>query len=320
MVWRSERRAAPKLAQRTLARGRGDDRGRERRRVIERWQETRDRPGQERLARARRSDHQEAVSTCERDLETSPRLDLTADLGKIRDRDARHIDRRRRRRHRPVVRLAEFDPSRRDDGSRATSRRADHLDRVGQRPDADHLDPRDQARLVHGLRRDHDAGQTAPVQGGDHRQHTRHRAHLAGQRQLTDEPEAAGPGPHLFRADEDPDGHGEVQRCPALAQVRRREVHGDPSWRMHETGVAQRAPDPFARLLEGRVGEADDREPGQTRGDVHLDPDEPAVEAVERGGGERGQHAPETRVGRLSRGPSPITPHLPAPGRARASP
>ena len=37
--------------------------------------------------------------------------------------------------------------------------------------------------------------------------------------------------------------------------------------------------------------------PGQPRGDVDLDPDEPAVEAVERGGRNDGQHRPRLRTG-----------------------
>jgi hypothetical protein len=46
-----------------------------------------------------------------------------------------------------------------------------------------------------------------------------------------------------------------------------------------EAGVADRAADPLARLLERGVREADDREPGGPS-DVDLDPIDPAVEAT----------------------------------------
>jgi hypothetical protein len=42
--------------------------------------------------------------------------------------------------------------------------------------------------------------------------------------------------------------------------------------------VANRAADALAGFLERRVSQADDREPGQTRGDVDLDADDPTVE------------------------------------------
>src|SRR5689334_11530398 len=64
---------------------------------------------------------------------------------------------------------------------------------------------------------------------------------------------------------------------------------------MDEPGVAQRAADTFARLLQRGVREPDDREPGQTGRDVDLDQDQPAVEAVERGGRDDGQHVPSLR-------------------------
>jgi hypothetical protein len=47
---------------------------------------------------------------------------------------------------------------------------------------------------------------------------------------------------------------------------------------MDVPGVADRPADALARLLEGRIGQPDDRESGQARGDVDLDPDDPAVE------------------------------------------
>src|SRR5262245_43757298 len=60
---------------------------------------------------------------------------------------------------------------------------------------------------------------------------------------------------------------------------------------MDVAGVANRAANPLAGLLQGGVGEADDREPGQSARYVDLDPDHPPVEADERGGQQRGKHA-----------------------------
>ena len=64
-----------------------------------------------------------------------------------------------------------------------------------------------------------------------------------------------------------------------------------------EAGVADRAADPLARLLEGGVGETDDGETGQPGRDVDLDADDPAVEAVEGRGGDDGQHAATLSAG-----------------------
>ena len=52
---------------------------------------------------------------------------------------------------------------------------------------------------------------------------------------------------------------------------------------MAEPGVADRAAHPLASLLERGVREPDDREAGQSRSDIDLDPDDPAVEADEGG-------------------------------------
>ncbi len=64
----------------------------------------------------------------------------------------------------------------------------------------------------------------------------------------------------LLRAEQDADGHRQVERRTGLAQLRGREVDGDAPRREGEAGVADRTADAFARLLHGRVGEADDRE------------------------------------------------------------
>src|SRR5436190_23728570 len=72
--------------------------------------------------------------------------------------------------------------------------------------------------------------------------------------------------------------------------TRRCEVDRDPSWRIGVPGIADGTANALARLLERRVGEPDDREPGQARRHVDLDPDEPPIEAVERRRGDDRQH------------------------------
>ena len=309
---RPERRPSPELGDRTLAGGRRDDGRRQRRGIVERRQEPGDRPRQQRLARSRRPDEQQAVAAGQRDLEPAPRLDLAANLAQVRTGDRRGPATPAAAPSPPALagRLDQLDPSRRRRATRRRSSRPDDLHRIEQRLDADHLDPVDEPRLVDRGGRDHDPSQAAPRQDGDHRQDARHGPHLAAERQLADQRQAPGTRRDLLRAEQDPHRHREVERRAGLALVGRGEVDRDPARRMDEPGVAQRAPDPLAGLLERGVGQSDDREPGQTRRDVHLDPDEPAVEAVERCGRDDGQHAPNPRRGRSPPGQPRLTPGL----------
>ena len=66
---------------------------------------------------------------------------------------------------------------------------------------------------------------------------------------------------------------------------------------MDEAAVAQRTADPLARFLERGIGEADDREAGQARRDVDLDPDDSSLEPVKRCGMDGGQHRATLRTG-----------------------
>ncbi len=75
----------------------------------------------------------------------------------------------------------------------------------------------------------------------------------------------------------------ELEPGAGLAHRRGREVHRHPLLRVLETGRQQGRAHPLARLPPGRVGQTDDRVAGQTPGDVHLDGDDPAVDAFEHG-------------------------------------
>jgi len=81
---RSKGRPATELGDRAFTRSRGDDGRRECISITERRQEPRDGPCQERLARARRSDEQQAMAAGQGDLEPAPCLDLATDLAQVR--------------------------------------------------------------------------------------------------------------------------------------------------------------------------------------------------------------------------------------------
>ena len=117
-----------------------------------------------------------------------------------------------------------------------------------------------------------------------------HAAHLAAEPELADQRDAAGTGPHLLRAEQDPERDREVERRTRLAQLRRREVDRDPARRVVVAGVAQRAADALPRLGQRGVRQPDDREARQAGRDVDLDPDDPAGDPVERGGEEGREH------------------------------
>ena len=82
VVRRPESGPAAQLRDRALAGGRGDDRRRQRGRVVERRQQAGDRPREQRLARPGRTDQEQAVATGQRDLEPAPCLELAAHLAR----------------------------------------------------------------------------------------------------------------------------------------------------------------------------------------------------------------------------------------------
>ena len=267
---------------------RRDHRDLERGRVVERRQQPGDRPRQQRLARSRRPHEHDAVSAGQRDLEAASCLELAADLRQVGD-GPRHRDRLGRAAVDGTL-AAQLDPRpAHRDAPRSPA--AHPLHHVADRLDRCQLDPLDQPRLGRGGGRHHDPPVAPPREGVDHRQDPGHRADLAAERELADHRPADAVGPDLLRAEQDPQRDREIERGARLAQLGRREVDGDAARRVLEAGVAQRAADPFAGLLERRVGKADDREAGQAGSDVDLDADHAAGEADERGGGNGREHA-----------------------------
>ena len=122
----------------------------------------------------------------QRDLQTTPCLELTADLAEVGHR-------RSARSHRlddPLTdrlpaRVDQLDPAR--CGHAATSApSANHLDSLVKGLDAGNLHPIHETRFVDGGGRHDDPSQTSAGEGGDHGQDARHGANLATERQLAD--------------------------------------------------------------------------------------------------------------------------------------
>ena len=205
----------------------------------------------------------------QRDLEAAPRLDLAADLGQVRA-PARPSG--------PTPAAAGAGPSIggrvaptssiRGGATAARRRRRglDDLDRLARA--SRHADDLDARRRAAPRRRRPIGDDDPPRRPRRARAATigrmpGHRPDLAAERQLADQRDRVRAGPDLLRAEQDPDRDREVERRAGLAQVRRREVDRDPPRRVDEAGVADRAADPLAGLLERGVGQADDREAGQ---------------------------------------------------------
>jgi site-specific DNA recombinase len=255
-------------------------------------QETWDRPSEEGLARAGRPLEQQPVAPGEGDLEGPAGFQLPADLGKVR-----HIGKiaflgLARRLALAVSGCGrELDPGRRR--QRPTARPGtDRIGGLAKARDTDDIDVAGQACLLDGIGGDDDPTDAAAGKGRREGQDPGNGPDLAAERQLPDHREPAARAADLLGSEEDPDGDREVERRAGLAEVGRGQVDGDPSRRVDEARVADRTPDALARLLESRVGQADDREAGQAWRDVDLDPDDPAVEADERGREQGREHRP----------------------------
>ena len=271
----SARRPHGRLADelpRRVAGDRCDDRRRERLRIAERRQQPGDRPGEQRLARPGGPTSSSPWPPARAISSAAARLELAADLGQVGDVVGDQPATRPQVRRRAISGRRpsrELDPRRRRSPS-AGRAAVGRLDGVAERRDARRpRSPSTSSRLVDRRRRDDDPPHAAPGERRDHRQDPGHRPDLAAERQLADEGERPGRRPDLLRPEQDPERDREVERRARLALLGRGEVDGDPPRRMDEAGVADRAADPLARLLERGVGEADDREaraaPGRRR-------------------------------------------------------
>jgi hypothetical protein len=126
------------------------------------------------------------------------------------------------------------------------------------------------------------------------RQRPAARPQLAAERQLPeDRPAVERLGRDLAVGREDPHGDREVEARAGLAQVGGREVRGDALLRELEAGVLDRRADALARLADRLVAEPDDREGRQALAQVDLDGHPPRLDAVDREGGDAGEHGSE---------------------------
>ena len=104
-------------------------------------------------------------------------------------------------------------------------------------------------------------------------------AHQPVEGELAQEQGARDVGRGLLGGEDDAHGDGQVVGRALLAQVGGGQVDGDALLGEVEAGVADGGAHPLLRLLDRRVGQADDGEGGQAGGDVHLHLDNGPVEA-----------------------------------------
>jgi hypothetical protein len=109
---------------------------------------------------------------------------------------------------------------------------------------------------------------------GGHGQHAAHWADATVQGQLAHEERVLI---HLrgdrARGRQDADGDGNVEGCPVLAQIRRRQIHRDATERVLETAVFDGAANADASLHDAGIRQAHDVAARQPIRHVHLDVD-----------------------------------------------
>ncbi len=293
-----ERPAADEAPDGLGSHDRRDDRSLPRLLIVERREDPRDRRGEHRLPGPGGADENEPVSPRQGDLERPSRLEEAAHVGEVRVLADRVLGRGLRK-----LRGDHLGPQ--PGPVSAHPAAAQRVGGLGERRGPDDLDSRHEPSLGEGSGGHHDACGPAPRERCHHRQDSRHRAYLPAQAKLPEQ-RPRPPRRHLFGADEDRDRDPEVQGRARLRNVRGSEVHRDAARRMNEPAVPQGPADALARLAERGIGETDDREAGKPRGHVGLDPDRAAVEAVERGGEDAGEHGPHRSGGRSSPDYAPL--------------
>ena len=229
---------------------------------------------QHRLARARRPDHEHVVAARGGDLERPLRVALPPDVRQVAVRlDRRAAPRRRRR--------GSGRPSAGEELRHAVERRhAEHVDAVDERGLGGVLLGHDQPRV---------AGAPRTV---CHRDRAVDRAQRAAQRELAADRVRGEVVPRqLVARGEHGDGQREVEARPRLAQVRGREVGGEPLERELEPRVEHRRAHALAGLAHGAVGQSDDGERREAAAEVDLDRDLPGGDSLDGECGDAREHA-----------------------------
>ena len=101
-----------------------------------------------------------------------------------------------------------------------------------------------------------------------HRQHSRHGADRAVERELAREREPASLSAQSCRRRQNRGRDRQVEARAGLAQIRGRKVGGDPLLRELEARVLERGPHPLARLPDRRSGRPTSEKPGSPPWDV----------------------------------------------------
>ncbi len=302
----TKRTPAPQpVARAEQARHTGDHRRLERFALVERGQQPRNRPRQERLAGTGRTDQQQAVPTGKRDLQPPARGGLPADVGEV--------DRWVPADQRPAYRMLVEGPR---DGHEPAAGRLRRTSTVwaGNQPrgiiEAEQrfdLEPLDERRLGRVGRRYPHAARAGPGERVQHRQNARHRMHGTREREFPQQSPVPSGGRHLPRGDEDAHGDRDVIGGAVFAPTRGREVDRDALLGVDEPTVADRPAHPFASLRERRVRQADDLADRQAWRHVDLDADQGALEPVHHRCDQRREHAAERTAGPSTDASSPLT-------------
>jgi hypothetical protein len=308
-MWSAEGPAAAQRGVRSEHAGDAlDDRHLERLVIVERRLQARYRAGEHGLARAGRSDEQQAVPSHQGDLERPPGHRLTAHLCQIHWRV--HPDERftgssglpdwARDRHRDRSAGADCP---------ASPGPGHHPRRVIQAGDCQDLDAAHEISLRGVCDRDTHAHDARPGERRHHGQDPGDGLDRPVQRELPEQRTGQAGGPDLARRHEDADRDGEIVRGPRFAPAGGRQVDRDPARRIREAAVPDGAADPLASLRQRRVRQPDDMAGRQSGSDVDLDADEGSRDPVNIGRHERCEHG-----GRLSAAACPwLYVDLPAP-------
>ena len=141
--------------------------------------------------------------------------------------------------------------------SRDVLRPIEEVHQVAEEGHGDHLETLHQGRLARIVRR-HDQALQLLLPGHEGRwQDPLHALHAAVQGKLPHDqvvPEPLALDEPFGR--QDPQGDGQIETGPFLADVGRSEIHGNPVFGKAVTGILHGRLDAVAALLDGRIGQA----------------------------------------------------------------
>jgi hypothetical protein len=168
----------------------------------------------------------------------------------------------------------------------------ERADRLGERRDRQHAETRDDGGFA-GVRRGQQnaVGPGAPSRSGD-RQHATSGVNRAVQRQLAEQHELR----HVTPFDdagggEDAERDRQVEGAAGLADVRGRQIDGDPVRRKLEAGITDGTPHAIPALAHAGVRQADHREHRQAERNVDFDVHRARLDAEDRRAPQTGEHA-----------------------------